>query len=121
MLKVFKAKSKKSNSAKVLKYTVNNPIPKLCQLFTFPVSTLRPVVKSPVFLTVFQRSLPVPIGLELGTGPNLGDDRDPEKQETRRREGPDLLQLRAALRCLSHQHTLHTTKASFSASWTSRA
>lgn len=55
---------------------------KFCQLFTFPVSTLRPVVKSPVFLMVFQRSLPVPIGLELGTGQNLGDDRDPEKQET---------------------------------------
>lgn len=55
---------------------------KFCQLFMLPVSTLRPEVKSPVFLMVFQRSLPAPIGLELETGRNLGDGRDPEKQET---------------------------------------
>lgn len=83
MLKVFKAKSIKSNPPLVYKNpTINNSLLKFCQLFTFPVSALRPAVKSPVFLMGFQRSLPVPIGLELGTGRNLGDGRDPEKRET---------------------------------------
>lgn len=79
----------------------------------------RPVVRCPVCLMGYQKSLPVLTDLELATGLNLDAGQGPKRGE-RPPGGPGLLLLKAVQQSPSHQRTLHTTRASFSASWTLR-